>query len=94
MQHTHKGRTWTEVRREPYTRKDGGAAELIVWHTKCAKCNAMVEIKTSTKFDTTKAFERVHCSEHLLSVAEVFSRARNAQKARKLANTQPGADLV
>jgi hypothetical protein len=86
MQHTHKGRTWTEVRREPYTRKDGGAAELIVWHTKCAKCDAMVEIKTSTKFDTTKAFDMKNCEAH--------RRRFVPTNARKLANMQPGADLV
>lgn len=94
MEHTHKGRTWRAVRREPYTRKDGGFTELIVWHTRCAMCEDMVEIKTATKFDTTKAFEMVHCTEHRLSLSEVFERARNAKKAQKIASSQPGADLV
>lgn len=95
MEHIHKGRTWIEVGREPYTRKDGTHTELTIWHTKCAKCDAMVEVTTPAGgVEKSKAFEAQHCNAHKLTRSEVFDRRRTAFKARKLADSQPGADLV
>lgn len=62
-----KGRVWVQVRREPYTRKDGIETELMVWHTKCARCSETVEIKTPVVgFEKSNSFGIKHCPAHKL----------------------------
>lgn len=87
MEHTHKGRTWTATGREPYTRADGTATELIRWCTQCAKCDRLVEIRTPLKYETTKAFGAKHCELHKMTQGEVRGLRRNAQEnARRQKN--------
>ena len=91
MEFTSRGRTWREVSREPYTRKDGSQTELITWQIKCAKCDEMVRISTpAVNFEKSNAWGATHCPAHKIKKGEIFEYWR----AQKKANSQPGADLV
>jgi hypothetical protein len=95
----YKGRTWVEAGRVPHTRQDGSETELVRWATPCRQCGALFEVTTPVKgYESSKSFSVVHCSEHRLSPREASALARAQiqanRNAKKLANSQPGADLV
>lgn len=83
-EHAYNGRVWLLVGREPYTRKDGTATELLRWQTPCAVCASPVEIRTPVAYDGTKAFGAKHCAAHKLTQTQVM-RLGNAAKAAKRA---------
>lgn len=60
------GRLWHEAGRVPHTCKDGRVVDLILWHTPCRKCDAMVEIRASVNCDLSRNnfFQIVHCEAH------------------------------
>jgi hypothetical protein len=86
--HEHKGRIWTEVGREPYTRRDGRQSEVIRWTSPCCHegCTAQVEILTGVKFDKSQGFAAKHCPAHKLTREEVNARFRAGLRARKQAS--------
>lgn len=90
---THKGRTFTFQRTEPYTRKNGTHTFLNVWHAPCARegCSNPCEVKTPSEgFGISKAFNKLHCPDHVLTMAEVRRRGAVSQclARRKVTDAQ------
>lgn len=50
--------TFTKLRDEPHTRKDGTETTLIVWHFTCAACGNGQEVLTSV---SPRSLWRVRC---------------------------------
>lgn len=78
----HKGRTFTLVGTEPYTRRNGTPTSLNIWHTACAHpgCKNPCVVRTPGESPhVSKAFGLIHCKEHALPMAEVRRRGAVSQ---------------
>lgn len=93
QKHEHKGRTWWLRGREPYTRKDGSATELLVWESLCQECLAPFTVRTPSEgaWQASSSFEAKHCSEHKLTASQSSRLGRAAAKAQRKANKQKAA---
>jgi hypothetical protein len=76
------GRTFTLVRTEAYTRKNGTQTMLKVWHAPCAKPGCQTPCEIRTPADSAKpsgAFGMIHCHAHVLAKDEVRRRGAVSQ---------------
>lgn len=70
---------------EPYKRKDGTMTEIKVWKSNCKVCGEEFRISTpayAEKLEDSRAFGRLHCSDHKLSREEVIERWQQSMKAK------------
>lgn len=75
--YVRRGRMWTAVGFEPYTRKDGTETELAVWRGHCTRCNSAFLVKTPAVLllDSSGSFDTARCP-----ACKNAKRAKTAKK--------------
>jgi hypothetical protein len=79
---------WEKLGTEPYTRKDGKPATLVLWGRRCPECSDWVIVKLSEKMTYHGQFETRRCPEcrdpkRVANGTKGFKFARMLVKARE-----------
>jgi hypothetical protein len=72
----YDGQRFQLIGREPHTRRDGVAIELLVWSSHCAECGDPITVKTPLNF----GYPRRRCDEHRRPGYAVARKARRRSR--------------